>query len=272
MVTIGPTRWFVRFSRQQQRGGRTQYDLSLVSEAKKYLISKVEYDGLEQRVVDAVVPIDPIGVTAWLNTWEAYGAEEARLSASLCQDLSVQAVGEALRLQLFRPVCEEKYARQLVVQQGLLMALQKPIEDMVQVEQTDIRADLLAVIEARRIYEEVRTREELELRMATRKENAEALKRSLELLFENLTPDLIEEAKRDKVITVKKGGDTWVVPVETHGMVKRYDKDGEYVGRYCLTFLAGGLPAGDEALMKYILIKSDLKRFLKTANYFKPER
>ena len=45
MITIGPTRWFVRASRTPERGGWTRYELSLVPEAQRYRVLKVEYDG-----------------------------------------------------------------------------------------------------------------------------------------------------------------------------------------------------------------------------------
>jgi hypothetical protein len=268
MITIGPTRWFVRFSRQPQRGGRAQYDLALLPEAKSYLMSKVVYNGLDERIEEQVVPVDTVSVTAWLNLWEANGVEEARLAKSLCQELATQAVGEALRLQLFRPIDLEKYARQLIVQQGLQMAIQKELEEPQQVDQIDIRTDLLFVIEARRLFAEARTREELERRAATRRISEEALKRSLDLLYENLPSDLREEAKSHLTITVVKNGDKWVIPVSNHGMVERYDKNGEKKGKYCLVFKDACLPAGDEALMKFILIQSDLRTFISKANFF----
>lgn len=268
MVTIGPTRWFVSFSRQQQRGGKAQYDLSLVPEAKSYLMSKVVYEGLNERVVEELLPANPIPVTAWLNLWEANGAEEARLAHSLCRELAAEAVGEALRMQLFRPIDLEKYARQLIVEQGLLLALQKPMEEIRQIEQSDIRADLLFVIEARRLHEEARTREDLERREALRKISVEALQRSLNLLYDNLPKDLADEAKISRTITLNKRGHKWVIPVANHGLVEKYDKEGKLLGKYCLIFQDQSLPAGDEALMKYILLSSDPKTFLAKANFF----
>lgn len=273
MITIGPTRWFAQATRVPERGGRTKYDLRLLPEADKYLITKLVYEGLSEKLVEAELFPEDISVTAWLNTWEACGAEELRLCKSLCEELAAQAVGEGMRLHIFRPEGLEKYARQLVISEGLLRAIQKPNETPTFIEEADVREDLREIIEAKRLAVERAAQAAQEQYEKEHKYSAESRKRSMELLYENLPEDLVKEAKEHRKITINtEKGERFVVPVESHGLVERYNKDGVYVGRYCLIFAEHSMPVGDEVLMKMILIKSDLKTFIRKANFFSGDR
>ena len=269
MITIGPTRWFAQATRVQERGGRTKYDLRLLPEADKDLITKLIYEGLHERVVEAELFPEDISVTAWLNTWEACGADELRFCKSLCEELAAQAVGEGMRLHIFRPEGLEKYVRQLVVSEGLLKAIQRPNETAVFVEEIDVREDLREAIDAKRFAAERAVQAAQELHEREHKYSAESRKRSMELLYDNLPEGLVKEAKEyHKITIITEKGERFIVPLMTHGMVERYNKDGVYIGKYCLLFAEHSMPVGDEVLMKMILIKSDLKTFIKKANFF----
>lgn len=271
MVTIGPTRWFVWFRREAQRGGRTKYDLSLVPEAKKYLIVKLVRDGNASRAVDSDVITQDISVSAWLNTWDATGPEEMRLGKSLSDELAAQAVGEGLRLEFFRPRGIEKYARQLVISQGLLKAIQKPTEEIRQVDEIDVSGELKESLRLAMSHAGVMTEEELAQRAAARLKWIEARKRSLELLFQNMTDEMAEHARSTKRVVVKNGGFSWKIPIKSHGLVEKCLADGKCVAKYCIIFGDEQLPVGDEVLMKMVLIQSDLNAFLAKANMFIPE-
>ena len=270
MITIGPTRWFAQATRVDERGGRSRFDLRLIPEANKYKIVKSIYEGLDEVIVEADLFPEEISVTSWLNTWEACGSEVLRLCKSLCEELAAEAVGEALLKQIFRPEGLEKYARQLIISEGLLKAVQKPNEDTQYVEEIDIREDLREAIEGKRLAAERISREEMEQRDQQRKFSVESRKRSMQLLYDNLPEDLVHEAKTNSTLTITNKGEKFIIPVKTHGLVERYNKKGEYVGKYCLIFAECSMPVGDEVLMKMILVKSDLKTFLKKANFFSP--
>jgi len=270
VVIIGPTRWFVDHFRHPQRGGRTMYEIALIPEAVTYKICKKVYHGLDPRMVNEDVQPKDLVVTAWLNTREAYGKDELRLAKSLCQELAAEAIGECLRLQLFKPEGLEKYARQLVVADVLERSLQVPPDEIVQVEDIDLVAIMLQE-EADRRLEADRVAAEKEHEFRERQKRAKAsLNKSMELLFSNLPPNLVEEAKTKNTITVDKNGEKYVIPLQQHGFVKRYNRDGKLIHEYCLVFRDYDIPLGDEVLMKMILIKSDLKTFLAKANCMAP--
>ena len=270
MITIGPTRWFVRASRTPERGGWTRYELSLVPEAQRYRVLKVEYDGLDEKTVESVVPVHELMISSKVDTWSDKGNDAARLVRSLCEEMSAEAIGEALRLQLMHPDGVEKRARQLIVRDALLKAIQGANEPVESVAEIDVRDYYREVIErrievARRAEE--RVAEERRLDGLAKTHATESRKRSMELLYDNLPPEMVEEAKEHRRITIKSGGDLFVVPVASHGIVERY-KGGKYVASYCIIFGDYCMPLGDEVLMKVVLIKSDLPFFLKKANKF----
>jgi hypothetical protein len=270
MITIGPTRWFVRASKTSERGGWNRYELSLIPEAQRYRILKVEYDGLAERSVEAVVDACELKISSKVDSWSDRGNDAARLVRSLCEEMSAEAIGEALRLQLMRPDGVEKRARQLIVRDALLKAIQGANEAVESVAEIDVRDYYMEVIE-RRIeaarQADERAAEEKRLDGLAKTHATASRKRSMELLYDNLPPEMVEEAKKFNRVTVRSGGDTFVVPVLSHGIVERY-KAGKYVGSYCIIFGDHCMPLGDEVLMKIVLIKSDLPFFLKKANKF----
>ena len=272
MVLLGLTRWFVDHFRQQQRGGRTMYELALVPQAITYKIARIVHHGLQNHIQEQSIQPKDLVVTAWLNTREVTAKDELRLGKSLCAELAGEAMGEGMRLGLFDAVGIDKYARQLLIEENLQRSLQRPPEEIQQVDEIDLANEMRLDIEAARALRLQVALAETRASTVLMERVRKAIKKSLDLLYSNLPEEQLAEAKSEQTITVKRGGERFVIPVKKHGLVERFDKSGKHMGSYCLVFSDDELPLGDEVLMKLILIKSDLRTFLNTANFMSPKR
>lgn len=73
-------------------------------------------------------------------------------------------------------------------------------------------------------------------------------------------PDHFEEFSRLNHVTIKgTDGYTYRIPRKTHGLIQVWDEKRKPKQRLCVIFKDPGMPPSDEVVMKYLLVKHNLK-------------
>jgi hypothetical protein len=73
-------------------------------------------------------------------------------------------------------------------------------------------------------------------------------------------PEHFEEFAHKNHVTIKgSDGYTYRIPRKTHGLIQVWDEKRKPKQRLCVVFQDPGMPPSDEIVMKYLLVKHDLK-------------
>ena len=279
MVRIGLTRWLVTARRVNVGHGEVRLEAELASQASSYHVPLVIWRGVHRTVEDTLVKASRYQTQNTFLQYDLKASMEMLAWRLMAEEIADRAVRECTSNGLAELNDEETAQTRYVVTVAIMKAVETGKSDEPGfVEVMDIRVDMLAIRNerARQAEEAARIlREAWEAHVAEAEWHggffaegkSKAYNAALGLLERYLNESEKKEAIDKGRVTVHALSGDFVVPIRTHGLVEQY-VGGKYVASYCIVFSDHTIPCGDEALMKIILLKADIARFMKVANRF----
>ena len=260
--------------------GEIMLELEFAPQALFYRVSLIVWKGLERSEEDSVVEAPLYRLTNTFLKYDLKASAEMAAWRQMAEETACRAVQACTTKGLAELNDEEMAQTKYIITCGIMKAVETGNSDNTDdaVEQIDLREDMLAIRreKARQAQEAARlameaweahlTDVQRHSRMSA-EEKQKAYDASVGLLWRYLDEEEREEAKSKGYVTVKTLSGDFLVPVKAHGLVEQY-VDGKYKASYCIVFEDYSIPCGDEALMKVILLKADIARFMKFANKF----
>ena len=276
MIRIGLSRWFVQALKTPAPCGHVELSLTLIPQAAQYRVLAKQWHGLLSELVEQDVEVEPIlvGRSELRYDLERKPIREVAAWQLMAGELASSAVENCLRQGIVDFDGYDRAAGVWLVKTALMKSVERGQSDAPETtDYINLVADMRAIREERARQRIERERLALEAyavhqqEMAMRDRERPETKLSFDLLYSVISEAEKKEAEDKGRITVRNVLGEFRVPVATHGLVQRYI-DGKYEASYCVVFEDYTLPLGDEVLMKYALLKTDPRRFLKTANRF----
>lgn len=285
MVKIGLVNWIITLkSERKVTGGQTEYRIHLQPEYRSYIINK--------RIENNIRPI-AILLPERAIEFERICIKSKSFSGCIVVDdydfvdnkrdifqktryLSFEIATMALNWQ-----CNEKLGVFEETKRDYIYILATNIMKFIERNESDdveIK-DMYNLVEEQRAAEQRIHERELEaIRRAEeiwQAHNEEEIRRqgfykeaekiSLELLNSLISENEKKEIEKEGSLIVENVLGKFVIPTTRHGLIEKY-VDGKYEASYCIVYKDYSIPYGDEIAMKYILLKTDLQKFLQTAN------
>jgi hypothetical protein len=277
MVRVGLTRWLVTARRVNIGHGEVRLEAELASQARSYLVPLVIWKGINREVKDTIVQAPSYLMQ---NTFLQYGLK-ANAEMMAWRQMAEEIAGRAVRDCTAKGIAELNDDELAQTRYIVTVAVMKAVEtgksdDPEFVEVMDIRNDMLAIrnekarqaAEAERIEMEALAAHIVEAEWHGNffiEGRSETYNAALGLLERYLNESEKREARERGCITVHSLAGDFVVPIRTHGLVEQYVNK-KYVSSYCIVFSDYSIPCGDEALMKIVLLKADMPRFMRIAH------
>ena len=291
IVRIGFTRWFISATSKRNAFGKATWTLSMLPEAETYEVSTKKTFGLDVNEVVCSVNASDVSVRGEIDIYEM-SMKKKKLEdflTRLADELAAQSVLTAMTSDLVS-FSETEHLGSIEVVRTLIL---RRIGEVLYGAESTNKAyvwekkksiSLIQQMNEQKAAKEIAEREARERERALRREHEERYRADLErhkevskqrvetsfdLLYSYLSDKEIEEAKNHNRITINNFLGEWVVPVSSHGLVKRRVSNVRE-GDYCIIFADSSIPIGDEVLMKVALLKSNPKKFIEKANRFEP--
>lgn len=276
MIRIGFSRWFVSAKRVPMNRGEVKLEIILTPQAKKYRVSAVKWAGLHRSITNETVSPQIFTQFEVHQRYELKAALEVMSWRRLANQVASDTVRHCLTLNVVSFEAVDLAGAIYAVEGAIMRVVESGVCDQdPQMEELDLVPDMEAM--RNDLFEQERLRREEAMRRDAaqihdfeqhqklgKKERADALGTSMQLLYERLTPEEIEHVTAKGFLKVTNLLGDFHIPIKTHGFVEQY-VGGKYAASYCIVFEDPRIPVGDEVLMKKLLLKADPQKFLKTA-------